>query len=149
MGVTFESFDGLDGLFTLDYLPVGFKVWLRFVISAEIMGRVECKCGNGVDHESGDLGARFPVSVSIRVPAPIKLLKLGGPVATGAEIAYHINKFNETLNQYRVWFEPAMRVARESATLICQGRFNQKELAQHLADIVLDVGQRLPHPLQR
>ncbi len=149
MSVELDSIVGLDVLLKLDFVPVGFKTWLRFAVSAEITGRLECSCDNGVDHGWSDKQLRFPVRVFVRVPVPVQIVRFGGPIATGAEIVYRLNELNETLDRYRKWFAPALRTVRESATLICQGRFDPKGLARHLGEIMLDLGHKRAGPLLR
>ena len=52
-----------------------------------------------------------------------------------AKLAYQASKMSEALGNVSWAFEPALRVVRESADLICEGRFDPSTLARHVLDI--------------
>lgn len=138
-----------NDFFYVDFVPYGVKVYLRFRVGANIEGMLRCHCGKGPNH-GWEEGRRFSFPLFKTVDVPVKyniwkilvrlVPKLGQAYAV-ADLLIKANKIKNALtNIERVsWaFEPALRVVRESATRVCEGRFDKGQLLNHIAEIVLD-----------
>lgn len=137
--VAYDRCVDVDVATELDVIPVGAKFWLQFIVTADITGRLECTCDNGVDHGTPRvLARRFTISVPVRVPVKVYAIRLN-PLVVAIMRKYKIDKYLEYLRTYGGWIAPAVELVRDSADLICEGRFDPSALVRHLGDIVLHI----------
>lgn len=126
-------------------LPTGIKIPFRFLVTATIAGKLECACSEEPDCKTVS-ARKFSVPVVITVPVPMEIFGLllrfvpiAGWIYTGAHITYVVAKITKKLYDVSWAFKPAIRVVRESADLICEGRFDPSVLLQHVLDIASTV----------
>jgi hypothetical protein len=127
------------------FLPTGIKIPFRFQITATISGKLECACSDEPGCKEVDA---FSVSASFitAIPVPVEIVGIAlravpilGQVYTAAHVAYVAAKITNALIDVSWAFQPAVRFIRDSADLICEGRFNPTMLVPHLSGIVFDV----------
>jgi hypothetical protein len=132
---------GLSTLYAYDSIPVGVKIHLSTEITATIGGTLECKCADKPNCKV-TTDVNFNLTVPVTVPLPIdgwglalRAVPYAGQAYGVAKLAYQAGKMSEALGNVSWAFEPALRVVRESADLICEGRFDPQTLVRHVLDI--------------
>ena len=143
-----SSFPGPTGVSTayaFDTIPIGVKLWIGADVTATIGGTLECRCN---DKPNCKVTTDVNINLTVPISLPVTQTAVGiaarfvpgiGWAYTAASFAYYGEKFRQTIQNIGWAFEPALRVVRESADLICEGRFDPQTLPRHVLDMVKNV----------